>query len=64
MLSFIIGDHLIYSMGKNNKGQLGIGDPKIEESPSPILVQKPLAMRRPSSISCGSAHTLACTGKN
>ena len=39
--------HLLYSMGKNNKGQLGIGDASMALSLSPVLVQQPTSMRRP-----------------
>ncbi|MFN9907690.1 MAG: hypothetical protein ACK56F_16450, partial [bacterium] len=32
----VIGGFLIYSMGKNNKGQLGIGERSLNQSSSPV----------------------------
>ncbi len=49
-------------MGRNHKGQLGIGDHTVSSSPSPILVVKPLSMRKPIHVSCGASHTIVCTG--
>jgi alpha-tubulin suppressor-like RCC1 family protein len=45
---------IIYSMGSNVLGQLGINDPMIKSSSKPILLQDKYA----SDVSCGENHTL------
>lgn len=48
-------------MGRNHKGQLGIGNSSLQSSSSPILVSKPSKMNRPMGIACGASHTLIYT---
>lgn len=47
-------------MGSNSHGQLGINDIDIKVKNSPILVES-LMDKKPSYISCGSAHTVIST---
>jgi len=49
-------------MGSNSHGQLGINDIDIKVKNSPILVES-LMDKKPSYISCGSAHTVVSTCK-
>jgi hypothetical protein len=49
-------------MGRNNKGQLGIGEMNLQMSASPILV-KAKFISNPVMLACGSSHTLLTTGK-
>ena len=36
--AFIVDDHLIYTVGSNEYGKLGVSDPKLEFSSSPCLI--------------------------
>jgi alpha-tubulin suppressor-like RCC1 family protein len=47
-------------MGNNSHGQLGIGEPYVEQKYSPVLVDSLLNFK-PQSIACGKAHTLVAT---
>ena len=49
-------------MGNNNHGQLGINDINVKIKNSPILVEA-LMDKKPIAISCGSNHTVVCSGK-
>ena len=58
----IAATNLIYSMGSNVSGQLGINDMDIKMKNSPVLVET-LMDKKPKSISCGAYHSVICTGK-
>lgn len=47
---------MIFTMGSNNEGRLGIGDKSIRNSSTPCLVEA-LIMYKPIVISCGWGHT-------
>jgi hypothetical protein len=60
--SAFLTENALFTIGKNTKGQLGIGDQSIKFSASPILVQLPkddqdsiLLVR------CGGSHTAVLT---
>ena len=56
-----LDNSLIYTMGSNHYGQLGIGDSIVRMKNSPVLVEF-LMDKKPVSISCGSTHTAISTG--
>jgi alpha-tubulin suppressor-like RCC1 family protein len=56
----VTANGLCYTMGNNTHGQLGIGEPYVEQKYSPVLVDTLLNFK-PQSISCGKAHTLVAT---
>ena len=58
--TFPIASNLIYIMGSNLNGQLGIGDSDVKVKNSPILVET-LMDKKPTQLACGSAHSLMCT---
>jgi alpha-tubulin suppressor-like RCC1 family protein len=54
--AFITADGLIYSIGNNADGRLGVGDRGVTYSTSPCLVE--VDTRIPASmVSCGGGHT-------
>ncbi len=64
---FITAQQLVYAMGSNAQGQLGIEDPYTQQKTSPVLIeglvnkkspitQQPLVVQE---VGCGSTHTLA-----
>jgi alpha-tubulin suppressor-like RCC1 family protein len=59
-LSFSIASNLIYTMGSNSYGQLGINDKRASTKNSPVLVEN-LMDKKPLHISCGAYHTAMCT---
>ena len=60
--AFITDEKLVYSMGSNADGALGLGDRTILQKSSPALVEN-LVIFKARSIACGSAHT-ACVMEN
>jgi alpha-tubulin suppressor-like RCC1 family protein len=54
---FITSNNLIYSMGSNSNGQLGINDPYTQQKYSPILIEA-LLDKMPIETKCGDVHTL------
>ena len=54
--AFLSTQHLIYSMGSNSDGRLGVNDKSIASSPYPLLVEA-LAHVKITQISCGGCHT-------
>lgn len=54
--------NLLYSMGSNQYGQLGIGDQSIRFKNSPILIES-LMNKKPISLSSGSTHSVVVCGK-
>jgi alpha-tubulin suppressor-like RCC1 family protein len=36
--AFISGDSFVFCVGRNNEGQLGVGDPSLAKSSAPLLV--------------------------
>ena len=59
--SRILDSSLIYTMGSNHYGQLGVGDSMVRMKNSPVLVEY-LMDKKPVSIACGSTHTVVATG--
>jgi alpha-tubulin suppressor-like RCC1 family protein len=55
--AFITTQYLCYTMGANNKGQLGINEPYTDAKYSPVLVRG-LLEAQPLKVSCGNEHTL------
>ncbi len=51
---------MIYTIGSNDHGQLGINDASITFKNSPILIEA-LLDKKPIDISCGASHTVTCT---
>jgi alpha-tubulin suppressor-like RCC1 family protein len=51
-----LGNKLIYSMGSNIDGQLGIGDRTIIQKTSPILIES-MVIYKPLHVSCGGGHS-------
>jgi len=47
-------------MGDNSHGQLGVGDPYLNQKFSPVLIDALLNFK-PQSVSCGAYHTVVCT---
>jgi alpha-tubulin suppressor-like RCC1 family protein len=45
-------------MGSNSRGQLGVGDPNLRKTASPLMVN---LLGRPDRISCGDSHTAVVT---
>lgn len=66
MKSYLMLSHLdtglIYTMGSNNDGRLGIGDRTVKQAASPTLVED-LSSLHCAMISCGWGHTIAIMGK-
>jgi alpha-tubulin suppressor-like RCC1 family protein len=62
MMFTFIETNLIYSMGSNQFGQLGVGDLQIVQRTTPILVES-LTFASPKDVYCGGSHTLAVMGK-
>lgn len=59
--AFITNDNYLYTIGSNEFGQLGIGDPKIRFKNSPILVEtfvNNLDAIGVLSVTCGHNHTV------
>mgnify|MGYP002633616922 CR=1 FL=1 len=54
---FLTPNHLVYSMGSNQKGQLGINDPQVRMKYSPVLLEV-LVGRRTLDLACGDQHTM------
>ncbi|CDW78422.1 UNKNOWN [Stylonychia lemnae] len=59
--AFISGDSFVFCVGKNNEGQLGVGDPSLAKSSAPLLVD---ALPKDENlwtvqVSCGGNHTAA-----
>ena len=54
--SFITKTNLLYTMGSNIEGQLGVGDKMLKYKNSPILVEG-LMLQRPKMVACGGAFT-------
>ena len=50
----------VYSWGRGEDGQLGLGD--TSDQHRPVLIEA-LAERRIVQIACGSGHTVVLTGK-
>ena len=59
--AFVLQNNQLYSFGKNNKGQLGVGD--IIDKLSPTFVSE-TDVSGVISVSCGNEHTLALTVDN
>ena len=59
---FITNSNLIYMMGSNSEGQLGIGDKGSIYKNSPVLIDD-LVNKKPCFLACGSNHTAALTDK-
>lgn len=58
--SYFLAHNLLYSMGSNNKGQLGLGDPSIVEKHAPILIET-MIEKAPLDLACGDNHSLVLT---
>ena len=56
------GSQLIYAMGSNLQGQLGIDDPYTQSKSSPVLVEA-LVAHKPIQVACGNSHVLALMSK-
>ena len=54
---FLIATNLVYSMGSNSSGQLGINDPYIQQKYSPVLIEV-LLDKYPLQVKCGDVHSL------
>lgn len=52
---------LVYAMGSNADGQLGLNDRGVKRTASPALVQGLLEEQRSVYVACGAAHTVAVT---
>ena len=52
-----LDSNLVYAMGSNISGQLGIGDPQTSTKTSPVLVETMIGLY-PLKVSCGSNHTV------
>lgn len=62
--AFITNDNYLYSIGSNQLGQLGIGDTKIQNKNSPVLVETFVNNQEAVgviSVSCGHNHTVVAT---
>ena len=53
----LLATNLVYSMGSNGSGQLGINDPYTQIKYSPVLIEV-LIDKNPMSVKCGDVHTL------
>lgn len=56
----MIASNLIYTMGDNSHGQLGINDKRAKSKNSPVLVEN-LMDKKPAYIACGAYHTVIAT---
>jgi alpha-tubulin suppressor-like RCC1 family protein len=52
----LTSNNLIYSVGSNSEGQLGIGDMDVLEKNAPVLIES-LVVHRPSQVACGQEHS-------
>jgi alpha-tubulin suppressor-like RCC1 family protein len=60
--AFLSTQHLIYSMGSNSDGRLGINDKTLAYSSYPLLVEA-LMGTKISQISCGGSHSAAVSNE-
>ena len=56
ILSFL-ATSLVYSMGSNSSGQLGINDPYTQQKYSPVLIEV-LLEKGPVDVKCGDVHSM------
>lgn len=54
---FHLATNLVYSMGSNSCGQLGINDPYVQQKYSPVLIEV-LLDKYPVQVKCGDVHSL------
>jgi E3 ubiquitin-protein ligase HERC4 len=54
---FITTTKLVYAMGSNSNGQLGINDPYVQQKYSPVLIET-LLDKQPLDVKCGEVHSV------
>jgi alpha-tubulin suppressor-like RCC1 family protein len=53
-----LANNLVYAMGSNEFGQLGLGDPIVGQKYSPVLVEA-LMDKDPVLVQCGDNHSIS-----
>ena len=60
--AFVTDNSLVYTMGSNRCGQLGIRDKEIRNKCSPVLVEQMQGLHI-IDVSCGGNHTIIATDR-